>query len=257
MNTVQFRDRVRALKEPVTDKKPPYWEYWRHKLWKHFTGGNNPFNFMSWPCIYHTMLVNHWTEPVAYEFTQIGWERWHNAIISPAFAPMDYHADTIFSRNLIHQAYHIHVWEQKTGKRIEEMDSIIEVGGGYGAMALLCHRMGFIGTYHIYDLPEFSLLQEFFLSEMEVPNIIWPTTKHRRSADLLIGLYSLSEIEMDKRNKFLDSITADSYLLLYSGHWKDYDNIAYFEGRNGLAENWETWEIQHLPDPDNWYTVGW
>jgi hypothetical protein len=157
---------------------------------------------------------------------------------------------------MINQAYHIALWEVVTGKRIDQLDTIIEFGGGYGAMALLCHRLGFRGKYIIYDLPEFALLQEWFLSQERVENVTWPKKFIRAEADLLIALYSLSETPMELREDFLSKVKARSYLFLYSPTWEEYKNSAYFG--EFIKKNIDLkWHNQSTPRQTDYYLIGW
>jgi hypothetical protein len=259
MNAAQLRDAMRKLPEPVTDLSPPFWEYWRHELWQHVVTGEDPFTFPSWPCVYHTMLVNHWKEYVAVEFEYLAQNlsRWESAILATGpEKPKDYFRDTLYSRNLIHQAYHIARWEDATGKRIEECDTILEFGGGYGAMALVVHRLGFNGKYTIIDSPEFSLLQQFYLANASVNGVSFNEADSSES-DLMIACYSLSEVDLEQRDEFLERQQAASYLFLYSAKFVNYDNAAYFQRTMPPrgANRWTHAPIEHLP-PASWYTFG-
>jgi hypothetical protein len=132
----------------------------------------------------------------------------------PHFAPDTYSNNTQYSMNLIHQAYHLTQWEQATGKRIEHLNTIVEFGAGYGAMALLCRRLGFEGQYIIYDLPEFSLLQEYYLSQFGmIDKMEWNPAEKPKDADLFMALYSISEVPFEDRPGLM--VKADSYLFLY------------------------------------------
>lgn len=258
MNALEFNRAMTILPEPDTEgKQPPYWQYWRHELWQ-LGQEQSPVNFTHWPCIYHCMLVRHWPHAIDYEYEQLTADdstRWLPAIEMPAVGD-DYYKDTSYSQNLIHQAYHILIWERTTGKRIERQKSIVEFGGGYGAMALLCYRLGFNGDYQIYDLPEFKLLQQWFLSQCGY-EVLWPKNIEQQNVDLIIALYSLSECTLPERGAFLGTIKAKSYLLLYSGTWQDYDNLAYFKSVEFLTRQWESIELGHLPDAGNYYKIGW
>lgn len=262
MDANQFAYRMAQLPAPVTEKAPPYWEAWRYNLWLHVTTGDNPERFWQWPCIHHTMLVNHWTKSIRYEFSQLT-EKYHNAILVPHFGPDDsfgmVNVSYPFSMNLIHQAYHIQQWEQTTGKRINQLDTIVEFGGGYGAMALLCHRLGFDGKYIIYDLPEFSLLQEYYLSQFGLLNkASWNPKRKPKDVDLFMALYSLSEVEPSKRyDLFIKS--AKSFLFLYSGQWEQWNNVEYFQQivPNIYHQHWQHTELIWLPDRNNFYSIGW
>lgn len=262
MDADGFKRAMAKLPEPVTELQPPYWEHWRHDLYKRVLT-EDVTQFWEWPCIFHTMLTEHWQGPVAYELAHLDSRYW-DAVALPHFGPGDgiLMADGYLSRNMIHQAYHVQQWEQATGQRIGNLDTIVEFGGGYGAMALLCHRLGFEGKYVIYDLPEFSLLQEYYLSHFGLLHKVeWNPKRKPKNVDLFMALYSLSEIPLADRIELVQQ--AKSYLFLYSGVWQGWDNVAFFQraipelARHGEGVQWQHTELSHLPDLGNWYTLGW
>lgn len=233
------------LPEPKTDLAPPHWEYWRWDLWRR-AQQDKPENFTKWPCVRHTMLVDHWWPgPMLQEVEHV---TGIPNVISSKFNVSD-------SRNLIHQAYHILRWQDVTGKRIADMQSIYEFGGGYGAMALVCNRLGFKGDYYIYDLPEFVLLQRWYLGEHDVTNVKWVGHSAENTVDLFIACYSLSETNYNNRDYTLQRMKSDNYLFLYSAKWEEYDNQEYFSGLD-FGKTWAHEHIKHLP-PESWYTWGW
>lgn len=253
------------LTEPPNDSAPPHWNYWRHDLWQR-AQDDAPENFANWPCIYHTMLVEHWWPDVMQAEYDYVWDR---QPISAMEAEYDHvwnrpptlwpQVDTTHDRNMIHQAYHILRWQEETGLRISDMQTIYEFGGGYGAMALVCNRLGFKGRYCICDLPEFSLLQQWYLEECGVEGVEWVGKWFYGETDLFIACYSLSETDFDERNRVLKSVMADSYLFLYSNKFEQYDNIEYFRGieyGEWWAQHWRHERVKHLP-PESWYTWGW
>lgn len=260
MNESQLKQQMSQLPKPPEGYSPPYWQAWRYNLWQHVTTGDNPKRFWEWPCIYHTMMVAHWTKSIEYEFSQLN-HKYHDAIQMPHFGPIDYFStsnfDTRFSMNLIHQAYHIQQWEQTTGKHINQLDTIVEFGGGYGAMALLCHRLGFDGKCVIYDLPEFSLLQEYYLSQFGLlDKVVWNPKRKPKDVDLFMALYSLSEVPPEQRGQHV--MKAKSYLYLYSGLWEQWDNVWVFQKILAFDRmKWQHTELTHLPDKNNWYSLGW
>lgn len=271
MNKQELRDRMTALPEPVTNLKPPHWEYWRWELWKHVVDGHDPNGFMGWPEIYHCMLQQHWMHVPAYELprlhVEMGDEKAAAVIEAPEFYPKDLDPSagaTNESLNLIHQAYHLLSWQITTGQRITNLNTIVEFGGGYGAMSLVTRRMGFYGAYFIKDLPEFEILQKYFLSNCDPHSGVtfWShgNVKHGDvPASLLIAGYSLSETDYAERDKFILDNPADSYLLWYSNKFVDYDNIEYFQRRLPAMipdMNWKHWRVEHMP-PETHYTVGW
>lgn len=253
------------LPQPPFDTKPPHWSYWRYDLWRR-AQEDDSYNFMRWPCIYHTMLVEHWWPTVMDAEVDYVWRQLNPEAIFSDTNPPNGH-------NLIHQAYHILRWQEATGLRIADMQSIYEFGGGYGAMALVCNRLGFKGKYYIYDLPEFSLLQRWYLGECGVENVEWvdneqyPLGDVSMDVDLMIACYSLSETDFEQRSFVLTEVLASSYLFLYSNVFEQFDNATYFQnpGKGKDFEfnplryetiNWRHERIEHLP-PESWYTWGW
>lgn len=243
------------LSEPLTDCRPPEWAYWRLDLWQR-AQQDDPHNFMKWPCIFHTMLQDHWPGSIGTEANSHLFSKDTPSMME--LAMHDKHPDSSW-RNLIHQAYHILRWQEATGLQIADMQSIYEFGGGYGAMALVCNRLGFKGRYYIYDLPEFALLQRWYLEECGVDNVAWTVKDAFGDVDLLIACYSLSETDFDERDRILKAWQANSYLFLYSNKFEQYDNIEYFRGLEygeWMVSNWQHSRIEHLP-PESWYTWGW
>ncbi len=171
----------------------------------------------------------------------------------------------ILSTNLIHQAYSL----SQLNLDISKLDTILEFGGGYGAMCLLCRRLGFKGRYIIYDLPEFSLLQQYYLSCYDVEAEYWvaPTklepvirniellapfieNSFIESIDLLIGLWSLSEVDnLSFRDHFIDLYAAKNYLFAYGRIWHDINNTKWFDRLQYKYQKveWLSKQIDHLP----------
>lgn len=254
MTEQQFRTAMSNLPEPPDGSRPPYWEAWRRQLWE-LGKTSDPTQFMGWPPVYHTMLVNHWPTHMETEFCAIPQE-WMEAAEMPHFgSPPDYHGSTPYSRNLIHQLYHLKRFEDESGVRVRELRRIDEFGGGYGAMAQVVHRLGFRGDYRIYDLPEFALLQQYYLSQFDIP--VSHHSDPEGKTDLLIACYSLSETPIPFRNQFLGRLEARNYLLLYSNRFAEYDNTGYFDGMvtRFPFHVWHTEHIRHLP-PQSLYKFG-
>lgn len=237
------------LPEPKTDLQPPHWEYWRWDLWRR-AQENKPENFTKWPCVHHCMLVDHWWPEVMR--TEVDYLFGENGQDGALFRGLTTESEY---RNQLHQMYHIRRWQEVTGKRIADMQTIYEFGGGYGAMALVANRLGFRGKYYIYDLPEFALLQQWYLEQHGVTNVEWVGHSAENTVDLFIACYSLSETNYNHRDYTLQRIKAGSYLFLYSGIWEDYDNVVWFTDLD-FGKTWAHEHIKHLP-PESWYTWGW
>lgn len=207
--------------------------------------------FLSWPVIRKTMFVGDSLivkdELEALRNSPNGWDRWDWAIREDDFGMperLPWMKET--SGNMIHQAYHLSRWEETVGTLVGDLDSIVEFGGGYGAMARLVHRLGFRGRYMIYDLPEFSALQDFYLSGIGIPAMLKTTGDDifpdPLDADLLIACFSLGEVSPRLRDAFLE-FPFRSYLIVSQRTWNGCDLFEYFDafadGRPDLV--WKTW----------------
>lgn len=254
--TTILAEQMAALPEPPDDSAPPYWDYWRHDLWQRAQA--EPIeNFMGWPCIYHTMLVNHFEidHQLDYLRERGKWDYLPACQLPLVGKPLDEYENTGFSRNMINQVYHLARWEIETGRSLSSLEHILEFGGGFGAMALAAHRLGFRGEYLIYDYPEFSLLQKWFLAEHNVPVGHEPNPQPRRYTDLFIAIYSLSETPEAFRNAFLSELWADSYLFLYSSRFAEVDNLRWFADLRDQKPNY-LWITQAFPGRPDYYSFG-
>lgn len=139
-----------------------------------------------------------------------------------------------------YQDYHLDRWEHTTGLSVAGLDSIVEFGGGYGAMALMLYERGFQGKYYSYDFPEFVALQRYYTS-LDILTDIPP------ACDLLIAICSLSEADLATRGRFLSGLTFDHCLIRYQYEW-GVNNHAYFQSIEG-----ERWCDQE--DTNHWYLV--
>ena len=265
MDANEFCRLMGELPEPPTTSKPPFWAFWQHDLWQHVTQGNDPERFAEWPCIYHTMRLDHRRNTTDKEFDALlkADYRYLEACLMPDFGtPKDYYA-VRYSAVLIHQAHHLYRYEEWSGDDVRNLNRIFEFGGGYGAMALVCRRLGFKGVYTIYDLPEFSLLQQYYLSNtFNTEHTYWigdlVSLGGLPYQDLFVACFSLSEVDFKMRNEILRRGYSRSYLLLYSNRFADYDNEGYFSRHLPVIVpkvDWHTVHADHLPDY-NLYTFG-
>lgn len=213
----------------------------------------DPAHFLTWPTIVATMFVGNapWTGAELDALPR----HYIEAIREPGFGSPELFGGYT-SGNLIHQAYHLALWEMMTGRSVRDLRRIVEFGGGYGTMALLVHRLGFRGDYQIIDLPEFALLQRWYLTNTlpDISRITW--TDEPATCDLLIASHSLSEAPVALRGKILSDMAADSYLFVYHGEHEGVDNLGYFAGfaESKSDYSWWQWSTAHLPN--QFYMVG-
>lgn len=212
--------------------------------------------FLTWSCVIVTMFVG----DAPYIKTE------HRAIVSgrsPDRWRYAFQEDWIgkppalpwlsqSSGNLVHLTHHVFQWEMVTGKKISDLSSIVEIGGGYGAMARIVRRLGFSGDYTIIDFPEVQLLQRYYLDKNSVSGIRFlDAIPEDMDADLMIATWSLSEMEIEQRNKVLSNIKTDRLLVAYADCvWDGVDNKKYFADVPG-----EHIKIEHMMPWANSYLI--
>lgn len=224
MNRKRLKELAEAL-TPALSGERFSWNERRRSLRKKMLK-NNPEKFMQWPVVqeflYSGMVPHIQDELDDLMLDNCNWDfRWQEAIAVPPFGGGKRNVYDA-SGTSIQQVYYLMLWESFSGREIGSVVSIREFGGGYGSMALACKRLGYTGDYAIYDLPEVSLLQQYYLSNVGVDNVMFNNGVD--NPELFIAMFSLSEIDMELR----EIPDAESYLMGYQGRWSEYDNKGFF-----------------------------
>ena len=263
-------------------------EIWKQHLnrLRELVLGGNPREFLRWDIILGTMFVA--TEPyIKRELDHLrqrpDWnDCWNMAIEEVEVGhPIPFYEYPRSSGNLIHHAYHISQFEQKTGLKASGFDYVFEFGAGYGSMCRLIHNLKFDGKYVIFDLPHFTALQNYYLqsvgisvhefdsfncmengvvcvSDLEkLKRLLTKNDDKGYSNSLFVATWSISEAPLELRDEIFRLVTDfDSYLLAYQNAFGGIDNIEYFDKAKGFMKDvgWNQWEIEHLPR--NYYLVG-
>lgn len=234
MDVKEFREKIAAL--PPMQEASTYprftWERRQAELRKQIAR-DDPRDFLTWATVHEALFVGDGptVKPQFEALLRNDWQRWRRGVREVDFGKpsrLKVHEQT--SGNMVHQAYILKQWEDAARERVENLDSIFEFGGGYGSMARLCAQLGFDGAYCIYDLPELLLLQEFYLSNVGIDNVIFV---QRPPADIEFGLFigacSLSEVPFELRDKILNEVNAQGYVILYQGQYTGRNNHQYFQ----------------------------
>jgi hypothetical protein len=239
-----------------------YWSYKRREFRRNVEALDLN-NFLNWPAVGITMHLGAWPW-VEYELLALMKERpnwlW---IKEDDFGGIEFFhgVDPSLSPNSVHMAYHLLQWEKATGLKIQDMQSIVEFGGGFGSMCKLIHRLGFKGKYVIYDFPEFAALQEYYLSNLLPPGyqIQWASLPPAlpKTTDLWLATWSFSEMPVAERPKVIERTRAKSYLIGYQDVFEWGDNIAWFEEWSRAKPDYE-WKTQPLDHQDgkHYYLFG-
>ena len=133
-------------------------------------------------------------------------------------------------RGLLNQYYHLQVYKKHTGHNPINFSSIIEFGGGYGALVRVLTIFGYSGDYTIIDIPEVIEIQKQYIQvEQNITLPIKWTTEHNVSgADLFWATWSFAEVEENRTS--LEKFDCRSHLIGYCRTWtpNQFDNTLYF-----------------------------
>ena len=237
----------------------------------------DPRFFLNWPEITYTMFHSARKEELIYLNNLPNWTEWKRYLAeSPVGNPKLYPLMPETSGNLIHYAYAFARFIENTKFDFLKANIIFEFGGGYGGMARLAYKMGFKGTYVIFDLPEFLCIQEYFLEssdpELKISRV--PVVNQRTVVllseavevqkffsqsypDLIIGSWSLSESPISLRNEILQyGNDASSFLIAFQSQFEGVNNLDYFSemSKRYPTHRWQRFHIDHLPN--NYYLFG-
>lgn len=198
--------------------------------------------FLQWkPCQLSLVKPNADLE-LGYLQSLPNWQsRWKPAVQESNVGAMPRYPKYLSSSGILLRHAAITAWfEEVTNIDITDYDFILEFGGGHGSMCRLLHRLGFDGTYVIYDLPAIVLLQQYYLGAngIEAVESTWDfdklplyTAEYPAEKSLFIATWSLSEAPYSIRDTLLPLITDFQSILIASQmKIRDLDNVAYFQG---------------------------
>ena len=238
-----------SLPDPIT-----IWDEHRHTL-RSRIASDYPARFMRWKPIRGTIAIR-CDGYILDELAELEADErdWSDVIAEPGFGGNPHICECGASGTLIHQAYHLKQWLDKSDRDVSELESVFEIGPGFGAMAVVLERLGFTGTYFIHDLPEMAILCQYYLSNIE--SQVEPIATIPAQADLVIALHSWNEMPMEERHR-VERVKGDSYLITYKGVYDGMDNTGYFEQfRQSRPElEWHHWQPTYRKG-GRWYLVG-
>lgn len=167
------------------------------------------------------------------------------------------------SGNNIHHLYHLVKFFKETQVRSSDINTIVEIGGGYGNMAKIYKKINPNSTYIIIDIPVFSYIQSVYLktiygseavhfvhnNEITIKtgliNIIPLDMKNIyqlkdiiQNTDLFISTWALSESNKNMQDyvKDMDYFKAKYLLLAYQ---KSSDSFAFAEDIKNITEKYK------------------
>ena len=190
------------------------WRDNKNNLKQCLLSGNS---FLDSPMIMNAMLMND-TSLASRELEFIVDEEevdYSEILCEPAIhrnhlSPLPIDGRMVSTNNSIHHLYHLSRYIKTTEKEAEDFNSVIEWGGGFGNFAkLLIKANPKIQRYDIIDIPEFSCLQNIYLSAIfGEENVNLVTEDNISLSDNKINLIPnsfLGEIEFGNYDSFVST----------------------------------------------------
>ena len=216
-------------------------------------------DFINWDVIQSSMFY----EPPSVEYNKVMNSGLSFAIKKSDIGnPKPYFLDKGTSGNDVHQAYNLSMILDRC--YLSDISQVIEIGGGYGTMCKLFKELEFDGKYFIFDIPEFTHLQYYYLKSSK-ENYICTThfTSTPNSLELeikpgtlLIGTWSISEMPIELRRLILRTVQFDYLLIAFQAEFEGVNNIYFFtEFMQQYPDiDFRMFQVGHLPG--NYYLTG-
>ena len=233
------------------------WEDWSKEIAQNLERDGNYDNFLNWPIIKCTMFVE---KPpyVNMEYDFIKDKVPPELLIEDKFGNPPRHPNyPESSGNLIHHLYHVSKFEEATGTKFTDYRLIFEFGAGYGSMCRIAKRMGFVGHYLIYDLPELEKIQDVYLDNTSSFHThinrshITNGPAHRvLGKRLFISTWALNEAPLETMDYVLKNVSDfDGFLIAFDNDFVNGNNFEYFTKFTESVKNiaWKFEVMNHIP----------
>jgi len=270
------------------------WKNYQKELYE-IIERDDPRNFMRWDVI-KRVLGGGFSPIFIYELIYLRMNKlwgslWKNAIVKSSINNWTYGHPIPFlfypkaTGHMIHHAYHLLQLNKYYNIDFASIKTVFEFGGGYGGLYNVIYNLGFRGNYIIYDLPEMSAIQLFYLSGLKqfvkweehiclseqerkrIDNIVYLINNNieldnllnsieHNEKSLFIATWSFSECPLELRESLLPKILEFEYILIaYQNSFQEIDNRTYF--KNIMNDNNFSWiekKIKHMTDSN--YILG-
>lgn len=215
-------------------------------------------DFINWEVIQKTMFCE--AKAIEYKDIKTNNELFKAINESKVGNPKPYYLNSSTSGNLVHHAYSLNQFLKKYS--LVDINTVIEIGGGYGSMCRLFRNLNYQNEYIIFDLPEFLALQKYFLNSIN-PEFIQQTIFIQDTKKLatyqkvfFIATWSFSEMPLNLRSELLSYIDFDYCLIAFQSTFDGINNIEYF---NSFQNKYKDFHftivpISHLKN--NFYLIG-
>lgn len=232
-----FQNAIRSL-APIADgesSSSATWTGFRNQFRQEVLNGD-PRKFTAFPAIMASMYCI--PKPLEFEaikthprLSELKPKKWGTPKPYPGLA---------IDENTVH---HFYVLERLLSQvpDLNSFDHIVEFGGGYGNLNTILRDLNFKGDHIIFDMPEFSALQRFFIAGngylKKYPNVRFVgeftelksmTRNFKPEKTLLLGHWSISEAPLAVREPLFEAVPAKNFFFCCQGQFDSVDNVQYF-----------------------------
>jgi hypothetical protein len=148
---------------------------------------------------------------------------------------------TYVRQALVAQNIHDHI------QPIANMSYIAEFGGGFGALAVVCNRLGFRGEYQIVDFPELAIIQEWYLNAMNINATLTEDVYSIKRPDVVVSVCSLDESSTQTRIDFMVHTIESRHIIVFNRGFMPPNEHDWFE--NWFDSNDIRFVVKRLPLP--------
>lgn len=185
------------------------WEVFVNEI-QNYLKMDNISNFQNWAVIKNTMIAG--VDLIEYEelIKSKFWNFWFDNLSESVLKPNSFYLFPASSTNNVHHAYSLNVMMEYLDQTLNQFNTIIEFGGGYGNMARLFRKCGHKDDYIIYDIPELLEIQKYYLTENSIDDISFKQgfdcVDDIKGNSLFLGLWSITETPIDERKIMLENL---------------------------------------------------
>jgi len=220
----------------MSDIKLGFWETMKNGI-RHHLQHDNINNFLNWGELQSTMIAHVQNIEYTYLISDNRWELWKDKISETKFKPNSHPICNESSENNLHHAYSLQILMEQTGHKLNEFDTIVEFGGGYGNVCRLFKRWGHDKPYYTYDIPELIQIQKHYLKENDVVDNVHfmeelDAVESVIGNSLFLGMWSISEVPIEERARLLDNLKffdCKNIFIAMGGMFKNENNMKWLQ----------------------------
>jgi hypothetical protein len=278
-------ERLKQELQELSNKRAQQTEYWRetYLALQRCAATGDPMYFLHWPPLARAVQDNSSPTVLAAYLSLRGsaeWrEVWRPLLRHPRYGhPPAFLPYPLANPVTVQHAGHLHYFRKAMGQCFFGVDCVIDLGAGYGSMCRIAQRLGFDGSYLIFDQPPMLSLQRYFLalhgidssygegsarvslySDLEQLRKHLSHCRFRRIA--IMSTWALSEMPLTLRAEIesvLDAGKCVMVLFAYQANFEGIDNHNYFNSfviRHSEGWDWVQVEVPYH-HPGNYYIFG-